>query len=87
MKLNKKLMLLSVIPTILFVLISCFYIIPKTKENIYLQKDIQIKNNVEIAHSTVEYYYTLSKSGVMADQEAQERAKEVISKMRYGSDG
>ncbi|MBP2658285.1 MAG: chemotaxis sensory transducer [Firmicutes bacterium] len=87
MKLSKKLMLLSVIPTILFVLISCFYIIPKTKENIYLQKDIQIKNNVEIAHSTVEYYYTLSKSGVMADQEAQERAKEVISKMRYGSDG
>jgi len=80
-------MLLSVIPTILFVLISCFYIIPKTKENIYLQKDIQIKNNVEIALSTVEYYYSLSKSGVMADQEAQERAKEVISKMRYGSDG
>lgn len=87
MNLSKKLMLLSVIPTILFIIISCFYIIPKTRENIYLEKDIQIKNNVEIAHSIVEYYYTLSKSGVMTTQEAQEKAKEVTSKMRYGNEG
>lgn len=80
-------MLLSVIPTILFIIISCFYIIPKTKENIYLEKDIQIKSNVEIAYSTVEYYYTLAKSGVMTTQEAQEKAKEITSKMRYGNDG
>ncbi len=39
MNLSKKLMLLSV-PTILFIIISCFYI-PKTRENIYLEKNIK----------------------------------------------
>jgi methyl-accepting chemotaxis protein len=87
MNLSKKLMLLSVIPTILFIIISCFYIIPKTKANIYLEKDIQIKNNVELAYSMVDYYYTLSKTGVMTTQEAQEKAKEITSKMRYGNEG
>jgi methyl-accepting chemotaxis protein len=87
MNLSKKLMLLSVIPTILFIIISCFYIIPKTKANIYLEKDIQIRNTVELAYSMVDYYYTLSKAGVMTTQEAQEKAKEVTSKMRYGNEG
>lgn len=87
MNLNKKLMILSIIPTILFILISCFYLIPKTKENIYLEKDLQIKNNVELAYSIVDYYYTLSKTGIITTQEAQEKAKEATSKMRYGNDG
>jgi methyl-accepting chemotaxis protein len=87
MNLNKKLMILSIIPTILFIVISCFYLIPKTKENIYFEKDLQIKNNVELAYSIVDYYYTLSTTGVITTQEAQEKAKEATSKMRYGNEG
>ncbi len=87
MKLSKKLIILGIIPTILFTLISCFYLIPETKSNIYKEKDLQIKTNVEIAYSVVAYYYSLSQAGTLTVDEAQARAKEVTSKMRYGQDG
>jgi len=79
--------MLSIIPTILFTLISCFYIIPNAKKSIYLEKDIQIRYNVENAYSIVGYYYSLAEKGVMPVAAAQATAKETISKMRYGQDG
>lgn len=87
MNLSKKLIMLSIIPTILFTLISCFYIIPNAKKSIYLEKDIQIRYNVENAYSIVGYYYSLAEKGVMPVAAAQATAKETISKMRYGQDG
>lgn len=87
MKLSKKLIVLGVIPTILFTLISFFYLIPETKKSIYTEKDFQIKSNVDNAYSIVNYYYSLSQNGVLTPAEAQARAKEITSKMRYGTDG
>lgn len=87
MKLSKKLILLGIIPTIIFTLISFFYLIPETKKSIYAEKDIQIRTNVDGAYSIVSYYYSLSQTGVLTVQEAQARAKEITSKMRYGNDG
>ena len=80
-------MILGIIPTILFTLFSCLYLIPETKDNIYKEKDLQIKTNVEVAYSVVAYYHSLSQTGVLTVAEAQARAKEVTSKMRYGQDG
>lgn len=87
MKLSKKLIILGVIPTILFTLVSLFYIIPETKRSIYDERDAQIKTNVENAYSIVSYYYALSQSGTLTETQAQAKAMEVLSKMRYGSDG
>lgn len=87
MKLSKKLILLGIIPTIIFTLISFFYLIPETKKSIYAEKDIQIRTNVDGAYSIVSYYYSLSQTGALTDQEAQAQAKEITSKMRYGEGG
>lgn len=87
MKLSKKLILLGIIPTIIFTLISFFYLIPETKKSIYAEKDIQIRTNVDSAYSIVSYYYSLSQTGALTVQEAQAQAKEITSKMRYGKDG
>lgn len=87
MKLSKKLIILGIIPTIIFTLISFFYLIPETKKSIYAEKDIQIRMNVDSAYSVVSYYHGLSQTGVLSVQEAQKRAKEITSQMRYGGDG
>ncbi len=87
MKLSTKLIILGIIPTLLFTLVSCFYLIPATKGNIYKEKDIQIKNSVDLAYSVIAYYHSLSQSGALTVEEAQMRAKEATSKMRYGEEG
>ena len=87
MKLSKKLIVLGIIPTIIFTLFSFFYFIPEIKKSIYAEKDIQIRTNVDGAYSVVSYYYSLSQTGAITVQEAQARAKEITSKMRYGNDG
>lgn len=87
MKLSRKLLLLGIIPTIIFTMISLFYLIPDTKKSIYAEKDIQLRTNVDSVYSIVSYYYSLSQTGALTDQEAQARAKEIISKMRYGEAG
>lgn len=87
MKLSKKLIILGIAPMILFTLISFFYLIPETKKSIYAEKDAQIRTNVENVYSIISYYYSLSQKGILTTQQAQEQAKEITSKMRYGTDG
>lgn len=87
MKISNKLILLGVIPSIMFILMTFLYIMPDIKATIYREKDLEIKNIVEGGYSIVDYYYSLSEKGVMTEKEAQEKAKEVLSKFRYGSDG
>lgn len=87
MKLSKKLIVLGIIPTIIFTVISLFYLIPETKKSVYAEKDLQIKMNVENAYSILSFYYNLSQTGALTVNEAQAQAKEIISKMRYGKDG
>lgn len=71
----------------IFTLISFFYLIPQTKKSIYGEKDIQIRTNVDVAHSIVSYYYSLSQTGALTAAEAQARAKEATGRMRYGQGG
>lgn len=87
MKLSKKLIILGVIPTILFTLVSLFYIIPETKRSIYDERDVQLKTNVENAYSVVSYYYDLAQNGTLTENQAQVQAMDALSKMRYGADG
>ncbi|MBP2650565.1 MAG: methyl-accepting chemotaxis protein [Firmicutes bacterium] len=83
MKLINKLILIIIVPIVLFTLLSYFYVIPQVKEAIYQEKDLQLKSNVESVYSIINYYADMAKTGLITKEEAQARAIEVTSKIRY----
>lgn len=87
MKLSKKLMILSILPILLFSLFSFFYLIPQTKHSIYMEKDAQIRTNVETAYSVLAHFNTLAQNGRMSIYEAKAAALDAIREMRYNGDG
>ena len=50
----------------------------------YSAKAIKTQHIVESTFGTVEYFYELEKSGQLTTQQAQEQAKNALSKLRYG---
>ncbi|TCL37642.1 methyl-accepting chemotaxis protein [Anaerospora hongkongensis] len=83
MKISSKLMIVTIVPIVLFTLFSYFYIIPQTRTSIYREKDLQLKTNVESLHSLVAYYASLAEKGTLTVQEAQARAIEATTPIRY----
>lgn len=83
MKISSKLMLVTIVPIVLFTLFSYFYIIPQARNSIYREKDLQLKNNVESVHSLIAYYASLAEKGTLTTQEAQAKAIEATTKIRY----
>ncbi|WP_313563102.1 cache domain-containing protein [Ruminiclostridium cellobioparum] len=49
--------------------------------------DNMIKNEVEAAITILESYHDAYKEGLMPEKEAQETAKRIIKKLKYGNDG
>lgn len=83
MKIRSKLMVVTIVPIVLFTLFSYFYIIPQARSSIYQEKDLQLKTNVESIHSLIGYYASLAEKGALTPQEAQSRAIEATTKIRY----
>ncbi|MBP2650833.1 MAG: methyl-accepting chemotaxis protein [Firmicutes bacterium] len=87
MKISKKLILIGIIPTLIFTLISFIYFIPETKKSIYTEKNLQLRTNIDNAYSIINYYYSLYQNGSLTEADAKLQAKAAVSKMRYGDDG
>ncbi len=87
MKLRQKLMILGIIPSILFLLLSFIYILPNTKASIYKENDTQLKEETEIVFSVVNHYYTLEQDGELSTQEAQQKAMDAVREIRFGENG
>lgn len=87
LKLQKKLMVMGLIPVSLFVIFIMLYVIPDFKKQILTQVDYQMATSVDNAYSVVNYYYSLEKNGELSRDEAQEKAKAAVREMRYGKDG
>lgn len=87
MRINKKLMLLGLVPCVLLLLFNLFYLIPNIRYAIFSEKDIIIRNQTESAYSIVDYYYSLEKKGAISKKEAQEKSLEVIKQIKYGENG
>ncbi len=49
--------------------------------------DNMIKNEVDTAVTTVDYYYDLSQKGTLSENEAQEAAKQAVKALKYGESG
>jgi len=56
------------------------------KDGLEMAKE-ELKNKVSIANNIVNYYYQQYIDGYLTEEEAQEKAKKVLSKMKWGSDG
>lgn len=87
MKLQKKLLVMGLIPVSLFVIFIMLFVIPDFKKQILTQVDYQMSTSVDNAYSVVNYYYSLEKNGELTEEEAQEKAKAAVREMRYGKDG
>jgi methyl-accepting chemotaxis protein len=83
-KLGFKIVVISIIPVIIFVLLTVFFILPTSKEGIFGQKQSQLKNMVKNGMGIIEYFYSQEVSGVLTRTQAQEAAKDIIRSMRYG---
>lgn len=85
-KLSIKLFLLSLIPIILFVLVSVFYIVPSTENDIYEAREEQTRELGEVGLSIVEHYYEKEQEGEMTGVEAKTAAIEALRNARFGED-
>ncbi|WP_193708255.1 methyl-accepting chemotaxis protein [Alkalibaculum sporogenes] len=84
-KLSAKLFILSIVPIVLFILLSLFYIVPSVRDDIYEAKKDQVKSNGEIGLTIIEHYYNLEQLGDLTRDEAQNAAIETIENIRYGN--
>jgi methyl-accepting chemotaxis protein len=83
-KLGVRIVLICVIPVVVFGLLTVFFILPSSKEGIFVQKQSQLKNMVKTGMGIIQFYYNKEVSGEITRAEAQEAAKDMIRSMRYG---
>lgn len=79
------------IPVLLsmFLFIGTFfgYILPRMEEHLMDRKREMIHALSESAMSTIRYFATLAEKGVMSDEEARQRAIDLVRNLRYGPEG
>ena len=66
-----KLVVLSLIPVVLFTLLTFLYILPSIESNIYSEKETQTKDMVSAVQSIIDYHYQLETSGQLSREDAQ----------------
>ncbi|MHB8086908.1 MAG: cache domain-containing protein [Anaerolineaceae bacterium] len=82
-KVFQKVLLLGVIIIVAFAVLLAAYIYPIFQNNMFEAKELQTKNMVSSAASSIERYVELQKSGQMTLEEAQTAAMDVVRYMRY----
>lgn len=70
-----------------FLALVIFWIMPAMKARMLEERKAKVKDVVESSMGTVEFFYSLERSGAMSREEAQAKAKEALRLVRYGSDG
>lgn len=84
MKVTTKVVLLGVILILSFVILSEAFIIPFIGSSLENEAIRRTKSLVEVAITTVQYYYNLYKEGKVTEDRAKEMAKSSLKNMRYG---
>ncbi|MBN2695450.1 methyl-accepting chemotaxis protein, partial [bacterium] len=84
--LNKKIAFVVAI-VLIATFIQMFYTLNYQYNDLMNNKKSQLKELVDNAYSILVYYNELSEKSQLTKKESQEKAKEIIRKMRYGKDG
>lgn len=83
---KNKLLLFSLLPIVVFLLISVFYTSPYLRNSIYEAKENQIFDMVNSADSLLRGFYQQELTGEKSRTELQQQAIAAIKNMRYGPD-
>lgn len=60
-----------------------FYVLPLVRANKFEDREVSIRNTVDVATKIVEYYYNQFETKKLSEKEAQEQALAAIQKLRY----
>lgn len=85
-RLTTKIVFIILFLTLSFFSLVAFYIIPVLKNTLESDAEVKLKNLTETSYKIVEFYYEQSQKGVYSQTQAQDMAKQAISKLRYGND-
>ena len=70
-----------------FIAVIMAYILPGIQNSIIDEKETKIKEETQVAWSILESYQAKEKSGELSMQTAQQQALQMITALRYGTDG
>ncbi len=82
LKIKHKLWIIVGISLVGLILTEAVFLV-SLRRDLYEEKKMRTKSVVETAHDVVQYYYNAARQGKMTDQEARERAKEIVKTLRY----
>ncbi len=77
-----KMGLLSIIPIIAILLLQINSAIT-LKDNLFKDRESEIRSAVELAYDTVDFFYRQQKDGILTEQQAQEQSLQAIRSMSY----
>ncbi len=86
-KISLKLIMVGIIPSVLFILVSFLYVFPSIKESIYKEKEVQTRELANVGLSIINHYYELEVENQLTRAEAQQAAMEAIKSVRFGENG
>lgn len=82
-KLRNKIAFLAILIIVLFSGVILGYVIPRVNNAIEDQTKIKLQNVTDVPYSLMETYYQQAQSGVLTEEEAKERVKEIVRSVRY----
>ncbi|MBU1116690.1 MAG: cache domain-containing protein [Bacteroidetes bacterium] len=84
-KIFSKIVAFSLLILILFVGIAYFEVLPEFSKLVYSERELGIKENVEIAYTFIEAQYKKSQQGEISEVVAKAAALDAIKKLRYAN--
>ncbi len=81
---SKKIVLLGIVPLVLFSTISISISIEQTRENVYREKELNLRNMVDLGYAIVNSYYLKAQNGSLNETQAKAFALAEIDKFIYG---
>lgn len=82
LKIKYKLWMIVGVALLSLILIECVFLF-SLRHDLFEEKRVRTRNVVEAAHGMVEYHYNQAKDGKITEQEAKERAKDLLKTLRY----
>jgi len=78
-----KIVVLSIAIIITIFAVFFIFLIPAISDAIYHNKKENVKHTVEVAYNILDNYYKMAKNGVLTEEEAKQKAIEMIRDLRY----
>lgn len=86
MKIVHKLWLMLGLSLVTLLLITGFFLF-ESRERTMEDRKVKLRNLVESAYATTDYYYRQVQDGILTDDQARTQAMGLIEQMRYGENG